>query len=56
MADATAHLVDLGLEDLQVAASKKRLVAALKVCCRDQQLSRPLLVLFGEPSHAIIGP
>jgi hypothetical protein len=26
-----AQLVDLGLEDLQVAASTKRLVAALKV-------------------------
>jgi hypothetical protein len=37
----------LGLEDLQVAASTKRLVVALKVCWRDQQLSRPLLVLFG---------
>src|SRR5271157_3941576 len=50
------HLVDLKLKDFQVAASKKRLIATLKCCCRCQQLSRQLLVLFGELGHAVIGP
>ena len=49
-------VVDLKLKDFQVAASKKRLIATLKCCCRCQQLSRQLLVLFGELGHAVIGP
>lgn len=49
-----AQLVDLRLKDLQLAASKKRQIAALKCCRRCQQLSRQLLVLFGKLDHAVI--
>ena len=41
-------LVDLRLEDLQVAAFTKRLVTALKCCRRCRQSGRQLLVVFGK--------
>lgn len=50
-----AQLVELGPEDLEIAARTKRLVAALKRGRRGQQLRAHLLVLLGELGHAVIG-
>lgn len=50
------QLVELGPEDLEIAACMKRLVAALQRGRRGQQFCAHLLVLFGELGDGIIGP
>jgi len=50
------QILDMWLENLQVLARMKCLIAALQRGCHCQQLSPHLLMLFGELGHAVIGP